>query len=213
MWLSKEEAKAALFEHIRCVKDCAENNIPIMVVHPYKGFTSEYIPTKEGIENFRLVVEEAKKLNVKIAFENVEGEEYLEALMEAFKDYDNVGFCWDSGHELCYNRGKDMLKLYGDKLIATHLNDNIGVIDYNGKIKATDDLHLLPFDGINDWEDIAHRLNKCGYDDILTFELLNKNKPERHENDKYEKMPIEEYIAECYIRACKFAYLKNGMDK
>ena len=53
--------------------------------------------------------------------------------------------------------------------------------------------------------ELAHRLNKCGYNDILTFELNNKSKPNRHENDKYDRMPIEEYIAECYIRACRFA--------
>ena len=30
-----------------------------------------------------------------------------------------------------------------------------------------------------------------------------------NENDKYKKMPIEEYVAECYVRACKVAYMKN----
>ena len=72
-----------------------------MIVHTYIGFDSEDIPTKEGIDNFARVVEEADKLNVKIAFENTEGEEYLKAVMDAFSHCDNVGFCWDSGHEMC----------------------------------------------------------------------------------------------------------------
>lgn len=71
-----------------------------MIVHTYIGFDSEDIPTKEGIDNFSRVVEEADKLNVKIAFENTEGEEYLKAVMDAFSHCDNVGFCWDSGHEM-----------------------------------------------------------------------------------------------------------------
>ena len=210
MWGSGEEAENAVEELICCVRDTAEINVPIVVVHPYKGFDEEPNPTEEGIANFKAVVDEAKAKNIKIAFENVEGEEYLEALMNAFKDYDNVGFCWDSGHEMCYNRGKDMLKIYGDRLIATHINDNLGVSDFGGRIFWTDDLHLLPFDGIINWNNVVERLNKCGFNDIITFELNKNSKPNRHENDKYTRMKVEDYIAECYIRACKVAYLKNG---
>jgi len=53
----------------------------------------------------------------------------------------------------------------------------------------------------------------CGYDDILTFELNKVSKPNRHENDKYTKMTIEEYIAECYVRACRVATLKGKGQK
>ena len=211
MWGDDVEAEEAVEELICCVKDCAEVNVPILVVHPYIGFEGKMNPTKPGVENFRIVVEEAKRCGVKIAFENVEGEEYLETLMDAFKDYENVGFCWDSGHELCYNKGKDMLKLYGDRLIATHLNDNLGVSDPDGKIFWTDDLHLLPFDGIHDWENIAKRLNDCKYNGILTFELKKSNIPNRHESNQYNNMTIEEYIRECYMRACRVAKLKNSI--
>lgn len=210
MWGNDAEAKNAVQELVQCVKDCAEVNVPILVIHPYIGFEEEYNPTKDGVENFRIVVEEAKSSDVKIAFENVEGEEYLKALMDAFENYENVGFCWDTGHQLCYNKGKEMLNLYGDRLIATHINDNLGVSDFEGKIIWTDDLHLLPFDGINDWKKIVESLNRCGYDDILTFELNKLSKPNRHENDKYTNMTIEEYVSECYARACKVAFMKNG---
>ena len=56
--------------------------ISIMVVHPYKGFNIEP-PTEIGFERFGRLIEEAAKVDVKIAFENVEGEEYLKALMDA----------------------------------------------------------------------------------------------------------------------------------
>ena len=179
-----------------------------MVVHPFIGF-GHWEPTQDGIDNFRKIADAAQEQNVQIAFENVEGEDYLRVLMNAFREYDNVGFCWDAGHELCYNKGKDMLSVYGDRLIATHLNDNLGVSDPAGSIYWTDDLHLLPFDGIRNWTAAANRLNEVGYNGILTFELTRKSKPNRHDNDKYARMPIEEYIAECYARACRFAYLKN----
>ena len=104
-----------------------------------------------------------------------------------------------------------MMRLYGDRLFGTHLNDNLGVSDYNGVITWTDDLHLLPFDGIADWEDIASRLNKYHFDGPLTFELNTKSKPDRHDNDEYDKMPLELYIAKAYNRACRVAALKKNM--
>ena len=212
IWRGGDEAKAATTELLKCVSDCAAVKVPILIVHPYIGFEDKADPTESGVENFRMVVEAARTQNVKIAFENVEGQEYLDALMQAFDSYENVGFCWDSGHELCYNKGKDMLALYGHKLIATHINDNLGVSDYGGRIFWTDDLHLLPFDGVHDWRSVAKRLNDCGYEDILTFELTTVSKPNRHENDKYAKMPLEEYIAECYIRACRLAYMRKNIS-
>ena len=212
MWRGGEEAETAKKELLRCVSDCAAVKVPILIVHPYIGFEDKADPTESGVENFRMVVEAARAQNVKIAFENVEGQEYLDALMQAFDSYENVGFCWDSGHELCYNKGKDMLALYGHKLIATHINDNLGVSDYSGRIFWTDDLHLLPFDGVHDWRSVAKWLNDCGYEDILTFELTTVSKPNRHENDKYAKMPLEEYIAECYIRACRLAYMRKNIS-
>ena len=210
MWKEAEEgAKAAVYELLTCVRDCAEIGVPILIVHPCIGFDNSGESIERGIERFGAIVQEAQKLNVNIAFENVEGELYLEKLMDSFKNYSNVGFCWDSGHEQCYNRGKDMLALYGDRVIALHLNDNLGVRSYDGKITPTDDLHLLPGDGIINWNSAMSRLNRCGYDGILTFVLNTESKPGRHENDKYGQIPIEQYIAECYARACKIAAIKS----
>lgn len=133
--------------------------------------------------------------------------------MDSVKSEKHVGFCWDTGHELCYNRGKNMIALYGDRLFCTHFNDNLGIRDYHGEITWIDDLHLLPFDGIADWNDIAQRLNGCKFNGELTFELNKLNRPERHENDLYEKMSLEEYFAEVYKRACKFATMKLRNNK
>lgn len=208
LWKNDKDSEAALNELLECLKDCAENDVPIMVCHAILGF-DKHSPNRYGVENYRRVVEKAKEYGVKIAFENTEGEEYLEELMSAFADYENVGFCWDTGHEMCYNRGKDMMELYGNRILCTHLNDNLGIKAYDGTITWTDDLHLLPFDGIADWDGIVKRLNKYNYNDILTFELCKLNRPERHESDGYEKMSIGEYVAEVYKRACRVAMLKQ----
>ena len=181
-----------------------------MVLHTFKGF-EDHDPTEFGIENFRRVAEEAQFLGVKLGFENTEGEEYLAAVLSSLSDFDCVGFCWDTGHEMCYNKSKDMMKLYGDRIVGTHLNDNLGIRDFNGNITWIDDLHLLPFDGIADWEDIVSRLNKYHFDGPLTFELNTYSKPGRHENDVYRNMPIELYLTEVYKRACRVATLKKNM--
>ena len=199
-------------ELLQCVRDTATANVPIVVMHTYIGFEPNDGPNAVGIENYRRVVEEAARLGVKVAFENTEGDEYLAALMEAFAEYDNVGFCWDTGHELCYNRSQDMMALYGDRLIATHLNDNLGISAFDGHTFWTDDLHLLPFDGITDWASVAARLDAYGYTGELTLELTRASKPKRHDNDKYKNMSVEEYLAECYARACRIAQLRHKTE-
>lgn len=207
MWdeKQKEDAEKGIEELKHCLDLCKMYDVPVLVSHVFVGFGMEYKPTQFGLESYGRVIDYAEKLGIKIAFENTEGIEYLKALFERYGDREAMGFCWDSGHEMCYNFSEDLLDLFGHKLYATHINDNLGVKDFNGRIFWHDDLHLLPFDGIADWDYNAERLAKCGYEGILTFELNKFSKPDRHENDKYARMSIEEYVAEAYARACRVA--------
>ena len=206
MWEDDEEAgQEALKELLHCLDICVQEEIPLLVVHAFIGF-EDHTPTAAGIQRFGQLVAAAEKTNVLLAFENTEGEEYLDALLKFFHNSPAVGFCWDSGHEQCYNHGQDLLKKYGDMLLCTHINDNLGIRAHDEeKITWLDDLHLLPFDGIIDWQEAAKRLNKCGYCGALTMEMTTKSKPGRHDNDKYAAMPLEQYFAECYARLCRIA--------
>ena len=173
-----EEAQASVDELIRCLEDCAEVEVPIMVAHVFIGF-EDHEPNERGLANYEKLMIRARQLGVKIAFENTEGMEYLDAVMKLAEEYrDAVGFCWDTGHEMCYNYSEDMPGRYPGRLIATHINDNLGIRDYGGAITWIDDLHLLPFDGAGDWEGIARRLGM--FDGPLTFELTTHSKPQRH---------------------------------
>ena len=207
MWSNDENvytpAKEELF---RALDDCKSWNIPIMVVHTWIGFEYEFDASNLNFENFDELVARAEKYNIQIAFENTEGEEYLFALMDHYRKNKYVGFCWDSGHEMCYNHSQDLLAKFGDRLIMTHLNDNLGISRFDGKVFWTDDLHLLPYDGIADWEDNIDRLRKSQHMDVLNFELNINSKPERHENDVYAQMSLEQYFTEAYKRACRIAY-------
>ena len=207
MWEADEEkAQEALGELLHCLELCAQEHIPLLIIHAFIGF-EDHTPTAAGIERFGQLVAAAEKTEVLLAFENTEGEEYLDALLKFYRHSPAVGFCWDSGHEQCYNHSQDLIKKYGDRLLCTHINDNLGIRDHEGKITWLDDLHLLPFDGIIDWTDAAKRLRKCGYQGALTMELNLQSKPGRHDNDKYAAMPLEQYFAECYARLCKIAWL------
>ncbi len=206
MWYPDDVTETAIAELFACLKDCADNDVPVMVTHAFIGF-SDKEPTQAGFDNYAKVVREAERLGVKVAFENTEGDEYLIALMERFKDSPAVGFCWDTGHQLCYNLHNDMMEKFGPRLIATHLNDNLGCKDFSGEITWHDDLHLLPFDGIADWQANAAKIKASGFDGPLTFELNIVSKPDRHENDMYAAMPIRDYLTQAYIRACRVAAL------
>ena len=204
LWERDELTEVAYHEQLACLKICAKYEAPLMVIHPYIGFKN-HCPDAKGFEYFGKIVKEAEHLGVKLGFENVEGEEYLTAIMKEFASSPAVGFCWDTGHELCYNRGKDMMALYGDKLFGTHFDDNIGVTGED--ITYLDDLHLLPFDGIVDWKGVMDRIRRHNYNGILTFELTIKNKPNKHTHDEYAKLSPEDFYKLAYERAVKVSEL------
>ena len=207
LWSCDEDEVAPAKEEIFSVIDaCVKFQIPVVVMHVWIGFDYQFDESTLNYSHFEEVVRYAEERNIKIAFENTEGIEYLFALMEHFKDRDAVGFCWDSGHEMCYNYSQDLLARFGDRLIMTHLNDNLGISNFEGKIYWTDDLHLLPFDGIADWDDNIQRLKRAKTMPILNFELSIISKPDRYENDVYAQMLLVQYFTEAYKRACKIAY-------
>ncbi len=205
LWHADEaKGEAAVRELCACLDACRAAGVPLMIAHAFIGFT-EHCPTPIGIARFERVVCHAEACGVKIALENTEGIEYLTALLDAFAHRDAVGFCWDSGHEMCYNYSEDLLARWGDRLLATHINDNLGIRDHAGQITWIDDLHLLPFDGIADWPANMRRLAAANAPEILTFELSVRSKPDRRENHPYAAMDPADYLAACYIRACRVA--------
>ncbi len=207
MWKLSGEGDIGRDGLLDCLEVCARHEIPVMVTHAFIGYDDSVASEEAGIERYGAVADRAEQLGITLALENTEGDEYLGVLMDAFRDKKSVGFCWDTGHEQCYNYGRDMTALYGDRLVCTHLNDNLGVSDFSGVRTWHDDLHLLPFDGITDWDSVAKRLVKAGYGAPLSFELSITSKPGRYDNDIYRKMKPEEYFAAAYNRACRVAAL------
>ncbi len=166
------------------IDNCKRFGVPLLVVHVSPDFSKE--PSFDiGIGRLSPIVEYAKEKGVKIAFENIDSEEYLLAVLDYFKD-PHVGFCYDCGHEACHTPGVRYLPRLGKRLFCTHLHDNDGKYDQ----------HFLPFDGSIDFELMCSELKACGYNKNLTLELCY--------SDVYQKKCTkEEFVREAFIRLKK----------
>lgn len=206
MWSKDASVSQTILQDLlQSATDCAELGIPLLVVHPWNGIDYTFRQEDLYFDHFDRLVQHAENLGICIAFENLEGPEYLCALMDRYINCKSVGFCWDSGHERCYAPDWDFLSHFGDRLVMTHLNDNLGVTDPAGRLQGTDDLHLLPYDGTTNWADTIQRLKTAKKQEILNFELKIRPKGDRCKLDLYSQMPLQQYFQEAYQRALKAA--------
>ena len=164
------------------IKNCCDNGIPMVVMH----LTSKKIAPKYGelgLNRIRKIVEYAKKLNVKVAFENTKIKGYLEYVLENIKD-DNVGICFDSGHFHVHFNDEFNFEFFKDRIFAVHLHDN----------DKSDDLHLLPFDGTLDWNFVMNKLHECNYQGPITLELCYRYDYLKISLDEFYKIGYERGI-------------------
>ena len=100
-----------------------------------------------------------------------------------------------------YKDGKEVREIF----LNNNTNvDNLGVRGADGKIFWTDDLHLLPFDGIADWSRNAKMLKN--FDGPLTAELKFCDVPDCSGHD-YRAMKFDDYLAEALSRLRKIESL------
>ena len=201
-----------LADILRGIDACSRFQIPILVVHGWQGLFAPLPPEPLHFEKFDRIVTHAQAQGVSIAFENLEGEELLAALMARYRSLPHVGFCWDSGHDHCYPHKLDFLKEFGDRLIMTHLNDNLGLRDPTGLPAAADDLHFLPYDGNIDWDAALSRLKSAPRQDTLNFELKTLSHSKDPKDLLYAHMPLEQFLAEAGTRARRIAEKYASLD-
>lgn len=159
IWEEGEIGDKEVERYKKDIKDCHENGIPMVVMH----LTSKKIAPmygEIGLNRIRKIVEYAKKLNMKVAFENTKIKGYLEYVLDKIKD-DNVGICFDAGHYHVHFDDEFNFELFKNRIFAVHLHDN----------DKSDDLHLLPFDGTINWEYVINKLKECNYNGPITMEL------------------------------------------
>ena len=198
------ERDATLRKFLACIDTCAQFEIPIAVVHGWQGLGYTFPETPLDFSAFDRIVDLAEEKNVKIAFENLEGEEYLQALLNRYRDRSHVGYCWDTGHDHCYPHKLDFLESFGDRLIMTHIHDNFST---RGIPTTLDDLHLLPFDGDIHWESNIRRLRNLPKQEILNFELKKLCKSTDPADRMYADLSTQDYFRLAAQRARQIADL------
>lgn len=135
------------------------------------------------------VLDECEKNNVFLAVENIN---FQHPLFEIFENIHHpfLKFCYDSGHNNCFDKDLDYLEKFGDKLVCLHLHDNNGLRDQ----------HTLNRFGTIDWDKIASRLAKLDLTNIsLDYELLMY--------DNAEKQNAEECLKEAYAQSLELESL------
>ena len=177
------------------IDNAAACGIPAIVLHVSSGWYPPGI-SDLGLSRYDELVFYAAEKGVQVAFENLRCVGNLAYFTDRYEKLDNVRFCYDLGHEHCYTVTVKWMDVFRDKLICTHIHDNLG----RGEIEDADpDLHYLPFDGTLDYKKMIAKLDEHGYEGSLMLEVFNTTKPE------YQELTPEEFVTTCYERLQKIA--------
>jgi len=107
----------------------------------------------------------AAPLGVRVAVEVIPNRlstpDALVRLLEDELELPEAGICLDFGHASLIGDLVDAIETVSGLLTTTHVHDNRG----------KEDDHLVPFDGITDWDAALMSLQKVGYDGTLLFEV------------------------------------------
>lgn len=144
----------------------AELDGRIVVIHliqPY-GIAQDDVRNamvEQGRRSVGVLAEQAASRGVKLALENGQEAAYDQVLATLLAEFANehVGFCYDSGHENVQGTCFRMLERFGHRLLTVHLHDNHG-----------SDTHMLPWEGMIDWDRFRGLLHGIGYSGNLLLE-------------------------------------------
>lgn len=163
LWLDTEDGDELVKRYKNDIHICKENHIPMVVMH-LTGKIDVPGYNEIGLNRLQEIVDYARTLGIKVAFENTKNKDYLDYVIENIAN-ENVGICFDSGHyHVHFDDDLDFSK-FKDRIFAVHLHDN----------DKSDDLHLLPFDGTIDWEKVIKELKNGNYNGPITMELCYRN--------------------------------------
>ena len=178
-WEDNKNGKKALKNLLKDVKLAKKFGFTCVVVHLFNNGNF----TEIGKERLIKVLEYCAKVDIPLAIENINDQKLFIKVFDEIK-HPYLNFCYDSGHNNCFDKDFDYLSKYGDKLIALHLHDNDG----------TSDQHTLNKFGNIDWDMIAQKLAKSPKLKYLDYELLMIVKNGVSMNDA---------LNECYEQACE----------
>lgn len=197
MWGRNPFAAARMLKRLKdAVRKCAEYNVPVAVVHLSSGRPMPQI-NRRGIRRYDRLIKYARRLGVKIAYEN---QRYLENLSFFMKRHPDAGLCYDIGHENCFTHGIMFMEHFSDRLCALHVHDN--------RCGDNTDDHMIPFDGRIDYDYAMKYIADSGKDVTLMLEINRKAKIEGVK--LYESVTMEEYYSRAAASAKRLADIVEG---
>ena len=153
IWFEDELGDKVCERYCREIKMAADAGIRKGIAHITWGYTDPGGVSDCGIARLTKMADTALENGFLLCLENSVFIEHLYATMEKLKDHPAVRFTYDSGHRNAFAHDFDLLGAFGHRLAALHIDDN----------DAAHDLHLMPFDGNNDWERDARDLAKTEF--------------------------------------------------
>lgn len=185
LWLDNLEGDALTDCYLQCVADCAEFEIPTMVIHlPNDKYPYNVL----GVDRIKRIAEKAEHLSVNVALENLSNFANLSYILEQV-DSTRIGFCYDCCHHNNYSLENDLLSMYGSRLMALHLHDNGG----------SRSQHQLPFDGNIDWIVTMKKIAETNYLGATALEPMNWD---------YKDLSAEEFLCKAYEKAKRLEALR-----
>lgn len=165
----------------RSLECCAILGSKLCVTHPETDFFTTRMVAKskaKNIEYFKRLLHFCEKYEMSLALENMcdfsiaprrkycANTEELVDLIDSFND-PRLGVCWDfeHAHIMRQNQRQALLDL-GHRLTATHVSDTHSDTDH-------DLMHIMPYLGRIDWQEIMNTLREIGYAGDFSFEAHN----------------------------------------
>lgn len=170
-----------LAERIGAKEIVLHMQLPYVSMEESEEFTKNY--WTQVFKSFDELEWYCKSKSIKIAVENLLGTPNIHQVKQfdlLFERYDKdfMGFCYDSGHGILTmdDDPLELLRKYKKRLIAMHLNDNIGIRnkeELTDDVKiASHDLHRIPYEGILDWDELASLVADSPYELPITMEIV-----------------------------------------
>lgn len=195
LWENSENGERYFELQMKAIDACAKNGIPTLVEHLSSKLPPPLV-SPIGILRIETLCKHAEENGVVLAFENQRSLGNLATVLERFP---TAKFCWDVGHEHCFTDNIDFMAIFSGRIAAVHTHDNHAVFD--------GDEHLIPFDGVIDYDLVAQKLAKANYQGALMLELATS------ESNAYQNTSPEEYYARAGAAARKIANLVEGYRK
>lgn len=175
LWENSDNA-LIIDAYVEAIAFCQRHRIRVTVVHVTQGPTPPAMG-QAGLQRIRELCHIAREREVVLAVENGGRPDYVDFILSQCDDA-NLGLCYDSSHDFLKGTPPTaILRKWGRRLVTVHLSDNRGEHDD----------HLLPEEGIVDWEAVGASFPAETYAGPVMLEVVPGPGDQRDPNEFLRK--------------------------